>query len=322
MKKLVQIICSIVAVLALSTISVQASIKAPDRTSETVWYEDYAGVLSSDTKSLIQTKSQLLADKFGACIEVVTVDYVTGTIEDYALAIFNQWQLGSADNNNGVLILISIGDDDYRMVEGRGLEDSFGVDTMKDLLDEYLEPAFAAKDYDTGVASVFLATYDYLTDNVFVTTPVIDPSTGDDDGWVSEPVERPSSSGTRFSVFASLFGLIFVIIAVSVIVAIFKAIFGTRRQRTMYYNRPRSDVWLWGQPQHRSNYDSHSSSHNYYGSSSNFGSHSSSGSFGSHSSSGSFGGSHSSSGSFGGGHSSSGGTSHGGGSRGAGAGRH
>ncbi len=333
MKKLVRIILSAVCAVFISTVSIQATVTAPTRTSDTTWVEDYADVLSDETEKHIQQYSQQLADKYSACIEVVTVDYVSGTIEDYALAIFNQWQLGSSDNNNGVLLLLSIGDDDYRMIEGRGLEEDFGVDTMKELLWDYLEDDFAAKDYDSGVYKVYDATYNYLVENVFAssdsgsgsstTTPFI-PAT--DDGSSSGSNTNTSTGFSGYHIISSLFGLLFFAIAIAVIIAIIRVFHGGGRRggSTYYYTRPHRTVWYNGRPRsersvfdfdnHDRNNDTHrSSGFGGYSSSSH-----SSGGFSSHSSGGFS--SHSSGGFSS--HSSGGGSSHGGSSRGAGAGRH
>jgi len=315
MRKLFRAIPLLLAALALTTITVSATITVPTRTSDTTWVEDYADVLTSQTEARIQQYSQQLADKYGACIEVVTVDYAQGSIEDYALAIFNQWKLGSADDNNGVLLLISVGDDDYRMIEGRGLEDSFTVDEIKDLLDTYLEPDFAAKDYDAGVVKVYDATYNYLVNKVFTSTDPV-PTTPTDDGG-----NQGSSGGiSMYGLFVSLFGLFFFIIAIAVVVGVLRAIFGSPR-RGSYYDRPRSDIWFWGQPRrtyYRDDRWDRDDFHDHGGFGGGFG-----GGGGHSGGFGGFSGGHSSG--FGGGHSGGfggGGSSSGGSSRGAGAGRH
>ena len=166
MKKVFAAIILTVTML-LSLTNVSASIKVPERTSSTTWVEDYANVLSDETEAYIQKQSQILADDYSACIMVVTVDFVTGNIDDYALSMFNQWKIGDSSLNNGVLLLLSIGDDDYYMMLGRCLEDDFPIYDVQQLLDDYLEPSFAAKDYDTGVRKVFEQTYRYIDENIY-----------------------------------------------------------------------------------------------------------------------------------------------------------
>ena len=87
--------CLFLAITVIfSLTSVSASIVVPERTSDTTWVMDYANVLTDETERHVQDYSQMLADKYSACITVVTVDFATGSIDDYALAIFNKWKLG------------------------------------------------------------------------------------------------------------------------------------------------------------------------------------------------------------------------------------
>ena len=94
---------------------------------------------------------------------VVTVDYThTASIADYAYELFNEYGIGSNEKNNGLLLLLSIGDDDYYALQGAGLERTFSSGTLSYLLYEYLEPYFAQQEYDSGVLSVFNAFYDEI----------------------------------------------------------------------------------------------------------------------------------------------------------------
>lgn len=300
MKKVFTAIILTVAML-LSLTSVSASIKVPERTSNKTWVEDYADVLSSETEAYIQEKSQILADEYSACIMVVTVDFVTGSIDDYALAIFNQWKLGDSSLNNGVLLLLSIGDDDYYMMIGRGLEDDFPIYDIQQLLDNYLEPSFAVKDYDRGVRRVYEKTYDYIDQ-------VIYGNTGGNGGG--------GNGGTNYTYNWFMLRVELLIIIV-VIIMIYRIVTrATRRyyQPTYYYTRPRYRTYTTPFTYRPSTYYSYDhyrpsgSSHSSGGSSYSGGGGGSSHSSSSHSSS------HSSS--FGSG------SSFGGSSRGAGAGRH
>ena len=284
--------------LLLTLNPVSASITVPERTSDTTWVEDYANVLTPSTEKYIQEFSQKLADDHSACIVVVTMDFVTGSIDDYALALFNQWKIGDANLNNGVLLLLSIGDDDYYMMIGRGLEDDFPIYDIQVLLDDYLEPDFAAKDYDSGVLEVYKQTYEYMEENIYNTTPG-----GHDYG----------NDDRREDTFAAIMGFIAIIIAVIFIISILRSIRRARRYYTpyTYYTRPRYRTYS-------SPFSYRPSTYHGYDRPSSYQSHSSGGGYSSSSHSSGGGSSHSSShssSSFGSGHSS------GGSSRGAGAGR-
>jgi uncharacterized protein len=121
---------------------------------------DMSGVLKDDTINYIVEKNDLLYYETGAQIVVVTTDFVrNGDLEQYAYNLFNDWGIGSKQKNNGILLVLSIGDDDYFCMQGRGLENTLTSGTIGNMLEEYLEPDFAKQDYDAGVRKIFDALY-------------------------------------------------------------------------------------------------------------------------------------------------------------------
>ena len=119
--------------------------------TEQFYVADYANVIDEATEQLIVEKSAKLYEENGAQVVVVTVDFIgESTIEEYARALFNKWGIGDKDKNNGVLLLMVIGEENYWCVQGRGLEDSLPTSSIKDMLDLCLEPDFAKQDYSRG----------------------------------------------------------------------------------------------------------------------------------------------------------------------------
>ena len=307
MKKFFKAIILTVTVL-MSLTSVSASIKVPERTSDTTWVEDYANVLTGETEAYIQKQSQILADNYSAFIMVVTVDFVTGSIDDYALAIFNQWKLGDSSLNNGVLLLLSIGDEDYYMMIGRGLEDDFPIYDIQQLLDNYLEPSFAAKDYDGGVRKLYEKTYQYMDENIYGNIPNNNNNNNNN-----------NHGGTYYTYnwFMLLFELIIIICLVIMIYRIVTRATRKYYQPTYYYTRPRYRTYtspFTYTPSTYYSYDHYSTPSSHKPSGGGGSSYHGGGGY-----SGGGGSSHSSGGSS---HSFGSGSSHGGSSRGAGAGRH
>ena len=117
---------------------------------------DEADVLSAETESYIRALNASLNAQCGAQLVVVCVN-TTGTtdIADYAEALFNKWKIGDSKKNNGVLLLLSIGEKDYWAVQGKGLEELLPSGTLKLTLNRSLEADFAAGQYEAGVRSVF-----------------------------------------------------------------------------------------------------------------------------------------------------------------------
>ena len=116
---------------------------------------DHAGILSDDTIDYINSVSAELSDACGAQIGVYTLDELLGntTMEGYAYDVFNEWGLGSADKDNGVLLLLApyeADGGDYFIMRGAGLESQLSISTLSTMTDEYLEPSWAQGTYDAG----------------------------------------------------------------------------------------------------------------------------------------------------------------------------
>ena len=125
------------------------------------YVNDAAGVLTGETIGHIVLNNDALYDACGAQIVIVTVNSVGGaTMEDYADTLFDEWGIGSAEKNNGLLLVMAIGDDDYWMTEGTGLRRAITAGDLNELMDTYLEPYFAEKDYDAGAKALFDAAFE------------------------------------------------------------------------------------------------------------------------------------------------------------------
>lgn len=133
----------------------EVSDQIPDAPADFYVYDE-AGVLSENAEAGILASNDALFATTGAQIVVACVN-TTGTtdIADYVKAMFNKWGIGSAEENNGVLLLLSIWEDDYWLLQGQGLEDLLPSGTVKLMLDEHLEPYFAEQRYEEGVLALF-----------------------------------------------------------------------------------------------------------------------------------------------------------------------
>lgn len=155
----------LILVLAASPLAATAALGGVIGQSDSFYVADYADVITADTEQYIIEKNADLEQLCGGQIVVAAVDFLDGMdIEDYAYKLFSDWEIGDADKKNGVLLLLSIGEENYWCMQGRGLENKLTSGDIDDILWDYLEEDFAAGDYDAGVRSVFDALYDRIAD--------------------------------------------------------------------------------------------------------------------------------------------------------------
>jgi uncharacterized protein len=113
---------------------------------------DYAGILSAETRSTLEKQLQQHEDSTSNQIVVLSVSSLNGEeIEDVANQIFNTWQLGQKDKNNGVLLLISLNDRKMRIEVGYGLEAVLTDAHCSRIIRNEITSHFKYKEYDMGV---------------------------------------------------------------------------------------------------------------------------------------------------------------------------
>ena len=251
--------------------------------SDDLYVSDYADVIDREVEEEIINANLELEEKNGVQIAVVTVDFLDGAnIEDYAYDLFNQWGIGSAESNNGVLLLLAIGEDNYYCLAGDGL------------------------------SNLLSAIYDLVKDSSG--TPIIqEPIYNDNSHYNSNSSSSTSSHrSSSVGIFSLLLGIFVLIVVFSIVLSFISAF---TRPRGYVRRRP-----YWGgffgphviiHHDHHDHYDRHDRGPRpprgggFGGGSSSFGGGRSSGGR-----------------SFGGGRSSGGRSFGGGSSRGGGAGRH
>ena len=227
-KRAVCRICSLALALILALgICPAALARVPDR-PDNKYVLDTAGVLSEDTEKWIVAENQELFKDCGGEIVVAAVDFLGGEdIRDYTYDMFNTWEIGSDTRNNGILLVLAIGEENYFIQAGYGIDDYFDVPLFSDILNEYLEPDFAARDYDAGVRKTFGALRteleSYYEDGPGRNDPMPEPEYDGGD-W-----DEDSYFSSGFSLFRTLKTIAFAIIRVIVIVVIILFVFSLFR---------------------------------------------------------------------------------------------
>lgn len=212
MKRALSVLLCLLLAAALLSGSCLAALLTPPANG---YVADLAGVLESDTVEHIVSKGQTLTDSTGAAIVVVTVDFLNGMdINDYALELFNDWGIGDAEKDNGLLILLAIGEDNYAILQGEGIQSALPTSTLGEYADRYLEDDFAAGDYDTGVNRIFDAFYVWF-ETYYAGQGWQSPAGVGSHTQPQEEDDTPYAVIGFFSVLtAAIIGLIIVIIAI------------------------------------------------------------------------------------------------------------
>jgi len=156
---------------------------------------DHAGVLTDGTMEHIDAVNESLFAQTGAQILIVTVDSTDGMdIVDYATDLGNQYGVGSAERDNGLVIVLALEDytpsgllGDYGVSGGDGLY-AYGEE-LTDLLYATMEKDFAAGRYDDGVRETFDAYVDWFADFYGVTVRA---------GYIP-PVRETYSTGSYYT---------------------------------------------------------------------------------------------------------------------------
>lgn len=122
------------------------------------YVNDYAKLLSSDTKNYIVNMNQILYNKTGAQIVVVTVPNLEGdSLEEYATELFRKFGIGDKTKNNGVLLLLALEERQFRVEVGYGLEGRLNDAKTGRIQDEYIIPYLKNNNWDEGIRNGFNA---------------------------------------------------------------------------------------------------------------------------------------------------------------------
>lgn len=114
---------------------------------------DFAQVLSEETESTLNETLQAFAASTTNEIVVVTVPTIGDEyIEQYAVKLFEEWGIGSQEEDNGVLLLLAITDRQMRIEVGYGLEGAVPDSVAQRVISNEMVPLLAQGDYDTAVA--------------------------------------------------------------------------------------------------------------------------------------------------------------------------
>lgn len=119
------------------------------------YVSDFAGVIDEGSRAQLESYAARVEQATGAQLAFVTVKSLEGEpIEDVANDIFHAWGIGQKGEDNGAMVLLSIGDRKSRLEVGGGLGEAI-PDGMAGLLLDDMRPALREGRY--GAAFVAAA---------------------------------------------------------------------------------------------------------------------------------------------------------------------
>ena len=155
MKKAALALTALLCLALLSSFALAAGVPSP---TSNFYVNDYADVLSDATEQHIMDVSVSLAEETQAQVVVLTVESLEGMdIESYGLEVGREWGIGGANEDNGLLILLSTGDREIRLEVGYGLEGAINDAKAGRLIRDYAQSYYADDDFDTGTLELYNA---------------------------------------------------------------------------------------------------------------------------------------------------------------------
>jgi len=118
----------------------------------TGYVNDFAGIISYETKNTIHNIAYELEQKSGAQLSVVTVKTLNNlSIEDYAWKLFENWGIGEKDKDTGVLLLVAPADRKIRIEVGYGFEGAIPDGLAGEIIRKDITPYFKMGKMDQGI---------------------------------------------------------------------------------------------------------------------------------------------------------------------------
>lgn len=112
------------------------------------------GILSADAVYTLDTMLYRLRSSGAAEVAVVAVESI-GFEEprEFATALFRYWGLGNKEQNNGLLVLLVLGQGAIEIETGYGIEGDLPDAICKRVIEQLMIPPFKQADFDSGMVA-------------------------------------------------------------------------------------------------------------------------------------------------------------------------
>lgn len=167
MRKNYRFIIAFLLLFVLLSNSVYASdFKLPNPSHEFYIYDEM-GIIDYDVRNYIIGVNESMSKKTGSQVVVAVMNSLENedmSIEEFANRLFEKWQIGSGEYDNGVLILVVPNDRKIWIEVGYGLEGALPDGKVGEIMDECIVPYFKDDNYNEGILRGFNAIINVIED--------------------------------------------------------------------------------------------------------------------------------------------------------------
>ena len=201
----------IVSCIFSSTLTVSAGIFRKEdipipNVQKDIYVYDEDNIIDDDVETTVNALLVQLEEKTGAEVAVITVESLLDKdIEDYSYELANTLGIGKADEDNGVLLLISKPDSKVRLEIGSGLEGCLNDSKCGRILDNYFVPYREKDEYSEG-------TYKTIEAVVSVIAQEYKTTIGEIDETIASDIEKQEAEARKKTVATIVIIIIIVIV--------------------------------------------------------------------------------------------------------------
>ncbi len=212
---------------------------------ENLYVYDGADVLSTETETAVVEKCKALDENCGAQLAVVTMDLMPGSTADerkaYAAQVVQDWNLGG-EGGNGLLLVLSISDEDYWLAPTENFQESFTLSVLKSLMNDYIETEFTNKNYDAAVTNFVTAAAEKA--EAFVRAQQLasgaSPSPEADENAEASGTEKKESGNVFLTILKGIGIVVLVVIGLGIVLVVVAYLHGRSvRKKRMEARRRR-----------------------------------------------------------------------------------
>ena len=177
------------------------ALSVPNLTSPIV---DNANLISDGVEQNINNQLEDLSDSTGIQLAVLTIPTLEDEVlESYSMKVAETWELGSAEKDTGVLLLIALEERSIRIEVGYGLEGVLTDTKCGLIIRNVIAPEFRNGNYQAGIVNAVNNMVGLVKgDESLVSKRVLKESSGDSGAFI-------------FMGVVLLYGLIFVMAVIS-----------------------------------------------------------------------------------------------------------